>query len=775
MENQKTIAEFCDDYDIPYLHNYDYVKGTNGKLLPRCGKNLDSSLSLSGINKRNAETQMGRALLEESERDKPSNWINIYYKFMEELFILDIDDTTIEVDEINEKVKEVFGFVPPYTLSSTKKRPHYILNIDNFPNKEQMSLCAIDCFIPFKGDFLIHVVEVRDSIIHNLQYDSDGDVVFTPLDWKNIKKYFVETIVFPSKKKEVENAGCKKDNVGVQNITLNSDFSEQIEAIKNSKYYNEAFDLDNIVLDKDNSYKFRFKATKRYDCVICERAHINNNMSILVDCSKGGIGICCRTNKKMVFVKDRETFKTNNNYTCDIMEEDSENIRDYDSVKNEFELDNFHFYCSHTKKFYEKEQSIDKSVNYNPHSAQEFKVAKGNVYYDEVVMKSTKKGIVSTIEKKSFIDRWMKDENRKTIIDFVYDVNPDYKVNKDYINLWTGFDILKTEYKDIDETRKTEIISIVDKFFNNLGGSSSNSKDIGKYFKNWVAHIIQRPHTKQITVPYLQSDEEGAGKTTLAVFIGNILGDEKCLKYVIISNGFDELNETFNSNMRDCFVFCADELRSEDGLANYNKFKKETSSPNRKINTKYGDVIMIPNKIQMCITSNNMSAIPIPKNQRRLVASELTTELHNQDWFGKYFYPMLEDKNTCRFIYDYFKTFDISEYSVSDIPESDYSKLISESTKDLIEKYIDANHDFINGIENEILGETIFVHYNNWCEKNKIKTQTASCIGMKLAKNKYAKLIFIKRRVKSGNVYCVNKEELARYFNQICDIDENEL
>jgi hypothetical protein len=136
---------------------------------------------------------------------------------------------------------------------------------------------------------------------------------------------------------------------------------------------------------------------------------------------------------------------------------------------------------------------------------------------------------------------------------------------------------------------------------------------------------------------------------------------------------------------------------------------------------------------------------------------------------------MLEDKNTCRFIYDYFKTFDISEYSVSDIPESDYSKLISESSKDLIEKYIDANHDFINGIENEILGETVFIHYNNWCEKNKIKPQSPSSIGMKLAKNKYAKLIFTKRRVTAGNVYCVNKEELARYFNQICDIDENEL
>jgi hypothetical protein len=771
MESQKTIAEFCEDYEIPYLHNYDYVKGPDGKLLKRCGKNLDSSLSFSGISKRNAEIRMGRALLEESERIKPSNWINIYYKFMEELFILDIDDTTIEVDEINEKVKEIFGFVPPYTLSSTKQRPHYILNIENFPNKEQMSLCARDCFLPFTGDFLIHVVEVRNSIVHNLQYDSFGDIVFTPLNWEKIKKHFDISVIFPSSKKESQTVSGKKDNVDIKDIILNSDFSEQIEAIKNSKYFNDAFDLVNIVPDKSSSDKFRFKANKCYDCVICKRRHIKNNMSILVDCSKGGIGICCRQNQKMVFIKDKESFNRNNNNTYDIMDDDLENIKDYNTIKTEFELDNLHFYCSHTKKFYEKEECIDKSVNYNPHSAQEFKVAKGNVYYDEVVTKNTKDGIVSRIEKKSFIDRWMKDEKRKTIIDFVYDVNPDYKANKDYINLWTGFDILKTELIDIDEDKKTEIISIIDKFFNNLGGSSSNAKDISKYFKSWVAHIIQRPHVKQITVPYLQSDEEGAGKTTLPVFIGNILGDENCLKYVIISNGFDGLNETFNSNMRDCFVFCADELRVEDGNTNYSKFKKETSSPNRIINTKYGDIITIPNKIQMCITSNNISAIPIPKNQRRLIASELTTELHSQDWFGQYFYPMLKDKKTCRFIYEYFKTFDITDYAVSDIPESDYAKLVSESSKDLIEKYIDANYEFINGIETEILGEALFTQFNNWCEKNKIKPQIPSSIGMKIAKNKYAKLIFSKRRLAAGNVYSVNKEEVAKYFNNICDIE----
>jgi len=771
MSHQKTIAELCDDYDIPYLHNYDYVKGPDGKLLKRCGPNLDSSLSLSAINKRNLELQMGRALLDEEERNKSSNWINIYYKFIEELFILDIDDTTIEVDEINAKVKELFGFVPPYTLSSTKQRPHYILTIENFPNKDKMSRCAVDCFYPFKGDFLIHVVEVRSNVVHNLQYDESSDIVFTPLNWDNIKKHFNISKLFPSSKKEDDNVCVMKAHVGIKDITLNGDFEEQIEAIKNSKYYNDAFDLVNIVPDKDGSDKFRFKATKRYDCIICNRTHIKNNMSIFVDCSKGGIGICCRQNQKMVYVRDKESFKRNNNNTCDIMDDNIDDIKDYNIVKEQFELDNLHFYCSHTKKFYEKETCIDKSINYNPHSAQEFKVAKGNIYYDEVVMKPSKKGIVSNIEKKVFIDRWMKDEARKTIVDFVYDVNPEYKENKDYINLWTGFDILKTELVDINEDRKNEVISIVDKFFNNLGGSSSNAKDISKYFKNWVAHIIQRPHIKQITVPFLQSDEEGAGKTTLPVFIGNILGDENCLKYVIISNGFDELNETFNSNMRDCFVFCADELRVEDGNTNYNKFKKETSSPNRKINTKYGDVIMIPNKIQMCITSNNISAIPIPKNQRRLVATELTTELHKDDWFRKYFYPMLKDKNICRVIYEYFKTLDITDYNVSDIPESDYAKLISESSKDLIEKYVDANYEFINGIDGEILGETLFTHYNNWCEKNKIKPQSPSSIGMRLSKNQYTKLIFNKRRTMTGNLYSVNKEEVSKYFSNFCEIE----
>jgi len=745
-----TIQQFLDDYGIPYLYNYDYVRKDIKGVSVKNGSTIQSDYTEAQIIQSNKNLQQANI-----EEENPY-WINAYYKFTDELFILDIDDLTISVEEINEKVKDVLGFIPPYTLSSTKKRPHYILNIENFPNRDGFKH-AIDCFIPFKGDLLIHVVEKRDEVIQQLVLNEDGDIVFTPLDWNKIKSNFDLT----SKTKET------KETKIVKEIVLNSDFKEQIELIKASKYYNEAFDLVNIKVDGE---KFRFKATSRYNCVICKREHIKNNQHLFVDCSKGGIILSCRDKGTTVVIRNRENFKSTQ--VCEIEEDDEkENLVEYKDCKDQFELDNLHFYCSHTKKFYCKEVLIDGSINYNPHTSQEFKVANGNIYYDEVVTKMTKNGIVRKVEKKSFISRWITDEDRKQIIDFTYNVDPNYIPNKDYINLWTGFDILKTELKEYSDEERSNMISIVEKFFKNLGGSSKNASDISAYFKNWVAHIIQSPHIKQITVPYLQSDEEGAGKTTLPVFIGNILGDHNCLKYVIISNGFDELNETFNNNLRDCFVFCADELKPEDGTTSYNKFKKETSSPNRKINTKYGDVIMIPNKIQMCITSNNMSAIPIPKEQRRIVASELTTELHKQNWFGEYFYPLLKDKKACRFIYEYLKNHDITEYSPSNIPESDYSKLISESSKALIEKYIDANYSFINSIDDPITGEAFCNHYNNWCEKNKIKPQSASSIGLCLAKNKYAKLLFNKKKTMYGITYSTNKEEVAKYFNKMCDIE----
>jgi hypothetical protein len=661
--------------------------------------------------------------------------------------------------------------------------PHYILEILNFPKNKKEYNGVVNCFRGCEADLLLHVVEWKNKKVFNLDFE-DGDICIRPLEWNNIKHNFFLSGNLPipnpegkNNKKVVKAIQIKKeleepeedDIFSISNEMLEilsneqSQFKEQIELIKTSKYYNEAFDLVNIKVDGD---KFRFKATSRYNCIICKREHIKNNQSLFVDCSKGGVVMSCREKGTTVFIKNRETFKS----TTD-EDEESEDLVTYKDCKEQFELDNLHFYCSHTKKFYCKETLIDGSINYNPHTAQEFKVANGNIYYDEVITKMTKSGISKKVEKKSFISRWITDEDRKQIIDFTYNVDPNYISDKDYINLWTGFDILKTQLKEYSDEEKSSMISIVEKFFKNLGGSSKNASDISDYFKNWVAHIIQRPHIKQITVPYLQSDEEGAGKTTLPVFIGNILGDNNCLKYVIISNGFDELNETFNNNLRDCFVFCADELKPEDGTASYNKFKKETSSPNRKINTKYGDVIMIPNKLQMCITSNNMNAIQIPKEQRRIVASELTTELHKQNWFSEYFYPLLKDKRACRFIYEYLKDHDISEYNPSNIPESDYAKLMSETGKPLIEKYIDANYSFIETIEEAITGEVFCNHYNNWCEKNKLKPQTSSYIGQQISKNKYAKLLFNKKKTMYGVVYSTNKEEVARYFNKMCEVE----
>jgi len=180
------------------------------------------------------------------------------------------------IQEINEKVKGVFGFIPPYTLSSTKKRPHYILNIENFPNRDSFKQ-KIDCFIPFTGDLLTHVVEKSNEIIRELVLNEDGDIIFTTLDWDKIKDNF--------------NLNSVKKVKEVKEIVLNGDFKEQIELIKASKYYNEAFDLVNIKVDGD---KFRFKATSRYNCVICKREHIKNNQHLLVDCSKGGIILSCR-------------------------------------------------------------------------------------------------------------------------------------------------------------------------------------------------------------------------------------------------------------------------------------------------------------------------------------------------------------------------------------------------------------------------------------------------------------------------------------------------
>lgn len=116
------------------------------------------------------------------DEDTTSKWINVYPQHGKDVYVLDIDDMTKTNEEIHDTVRNMFGFLPPYTLSTVKKKPHYYILIENIELYAQQ----VNVLKSMKADLLKKSisVECRDSIVcfesEDLEY----------VDWKTIKHYF---------------------------------------------------------------------------------------------------------------------------------------------------------------------------------------------------------------------------------------------------------------------------------------------------------------------------------------------------------------------------------------------------------------------------------------------------------------------------------------------------------------------------------------------------------------------------------------------------------
>jgi hypothetical protein len=94
-----------------------------------------------------------------------STHLSVYLKYSQNIYILDVDELGKGNVEIHSMVSDILGFLPPFTLSSKKKKPHYYLYIDNFPiaNFKHKTKCFTKC----EGDFIKDlIVEANDTLVY---------------------------------------------------------------------------------------------------------------------------------------------------------------------------------------------------------------------------------------------------------------------------------------------------------------------------------------------------------------------------------------------------------------------------------------------------------------------------------------------------------------------------------------------------------------------------------------------------------------------------------
>lgn len=697
-----TIEQFLKEYEIPFESNMNYIKADGSK---------------NGYSIKN-----DRPREEVKDTHVSSKWINVFPKYSEHpIYILDCDDVEMGREQIVKQVTEAFGFTPPYTLSSTKKLPHFYIALENCPI---ITNTVQNCFPACKADLLRFVVEERNAIVYE---NKDLEV----LDWKDMEKHF-------SFKQKVQKE-VKVKAVG--------EFSEAITLIKASKYYDTAFDLDNInVID---SNKFQFKAIDKFVCKCCNRTHIKNNNHILVDCSNG-IKMACRPNEKAVWIKEPQK-----NEKCINMDEDI-NCETYDVVKQEFEKDFNHFYCRMTQQFYRKSNDGE----YHPHSATAFKVFLSNLFYKGFDINKNK------FVKKQFFNTWVSDESRLEIEDFMYELNPELSNKKDYINLWKGFEILKHE--PLEDATAT-----IEQWNHWINVICNKDEKVVQYIHHWIAQAIQRPWKRNIVAPLFQSSSQGGGKSTFGVAISAMMGQQK---YYQSGVGFSKIfpKDGFNDVIRDCFIYGAEELDGVSARQQIDQFKEFTTSERVLINKKGEAKYDIPNKINMYMTSNNTNPVPIGEQERRILPINCSDDLVGNKEFWKSFYEnIIGNKSACRSMFDYYndsERFNLDKWNSKDIPKTEYFNILKEASKDPIETILLNNEQYLRTLSEWFKPNDILGKINQELTNMKLNSINVVQIGLKLSTLTFCKKLFNKKHTKLGNLYSINQTFMDELFG--CKIEE---
>lgn len=335
--------------------------------------------------------------------------------------------------------------------------------------------------------------------------------------------------------------------------------------------------------------------------------------------------------------------------------------RDYETVKAEFEKT--HLLISN-KGLFIRQTENDNIVMTKTHIV----TATERISYDVIVKDEPKS--------KCFIQDWLKDENNRMKYDMaVYP--PDIQCPDSVFNLWTPFRMENQVLLNNDKNA----IDIIKKHIKIM---CNNDQAVADYFELWIAQMIQFPSVKSIC-PTLIS-KEGAGKGTILRLFEKMLGCDKILQTAKPSQ---YVWGNFNGQMKNAFLVNMDELSKKEGESADGYIKELITEPKIWINEKG----IIPYKIssyhRFIITTNNEDPVKTSKDDRRKLIIRASDELIGNKKYFDDIYAILEDNNSVKSIYEYFKTLKGADaFKNKQMPETEHQRDIQEAYTSPIELWL---------------------------------------------------------------------------------------
>jgi hypothetical protein len=211
------------------------------------------------------------------------------------------------------------------------------------------------------------------------------------------------------------------------------------------------------------------------------------------------------------------------------------------------------------------------------------------------------------------IEIWSRAETMRTCARVDFDPTPGaQETNSRVFNLFRKLAITREE-----AIRNDEDAGIITGHVRDIWAKGDSK--IADYLLNWMAHLIQKPHIKMMTVPVLKGGQ-GAGKGLIIQLLGKILGDNHFLQAATVESvtgGFQE--EAIKTNLL-CFL---DECTFSGDKKQASQLKGIITVAKRRWEAKFINAMRVKNFSNLIIASNYDAIVHVESDDRRYVCVEV--------------------------------------------------------------------------------------------------------------------------------------------------------
>ena len=287
-----------------------------------------------------------------------------------------------------------------------------------------------------------------------------------------------------------------------------------------------------------------------------------------------------------------------------------------------------------------------------------------------------------------------------------------------------------------------------------------------KYFYSWLAHLIQKPMSKDGVPAIILKSGQGTGKNLICNFICEIINPI----YTIILTNFDKLTGKFNNVLENKLLTICNEISSFGGDFKQNdKLKSIITDTKQIIEPKGQDAYTINNYSRFIFLTNNDWPVKIEKDDRRYFCIQVSDARKGDLDYYKKVAEAYQDKDIQQIFFNHLSTFDLTGINIRTPPMNKCKAEMKWRNRDNLPikhltEYIDENTEFYST-------KTLYEEFKDWCiqegERPNITLRSYSLILNKFRFEKIRKRIGGEK--KKG--FIITKEILKKIINDNIDED----